>query len=262
MKEILSYGSNRKGGTAGPIIQRLRCDGQKGLIIGLENETLASSYEAMDRLQRLSPDEAPWSLERDGSLAERGVETVFDPSKTPMVGFMEWSRVAKEAGMLTGSASRYGCHISVDSSGFSPLQGCFFASLINGFRQIGEAVGGRTQSSYAYYGLDRVSQFRFCTEKYKACARRSQTRWEVRLFRSTISPLRMRMYLDYVQAVADVAREETGSLLRLLRSTQRTNAGLISSERWDGYPRWLNLSRPLLARHCTASLLKKIGGLL
>ena len=262
MKEILSYGSNRKSGTSLPILQALRADGGDGLIYGVENETLGGSFESLAKLERDSPSDAPWSLERDGSLAERGVETVFDPSRNPLELFRQWSVVAKSAGMLSGSASRYGCHVSVDSSAFTPLQGCFFASLINGWREIGEAVGGRAQTSYACYGLDRPSHFRYCTDKYKACSRRSNSRWEVRLFRSTLSPLRMQSYIDYIDAVAGVARKETPALLALLRKTQRTEDGYKSSERWDGYPRWLGLAKPLLARHSTSTLLKKIGGLI
>jgi hypothetical protein len=262
MKPIQAYGSNRRGGTATPILQALRAEGGEGLIIGLENETLAPTWEALDALQRLSPDDAPWTLERDGSLGERGVETVFRPSRNPLEGFRQWSVVAKAAGMLSGSATRYGCHISVDASAFRPLQLCFFASLLNGWRQIGETVGGRAQSSYACYGLSRVSHFRECTEKYRACSRRCHNRLEVRLFRSTLSPLRMQRYIDYIDAVAGVARRETPALLTLLRQTQRTPDGLQSSERWDGYPRWLGLARPLLARHCSPTLLRQIGGLI
>ena len=72
----------------------------------------------------------------------------------------------------------------------------------------------------------------------------------------------MRRYLDYVQAVAGVARCDTSALLSYLRQTQRNIRGERSAERWSGYPRWLELSKGLLAKHCSRDLLSKIGGLL
>jgi hypothetical protein len=72
----------------------------------------------------------------------------------------------------------------------------------------------------------------------------------------------MQRYIDYIDAVAGVARRETPALLRLIRQTQRTADGRSSSERWDGYPRWLGLARPLLAPYCSPTLLRLIGGLI
>lgn len=263
MKPIERHGENDRSGVAKSILERLRADGGDGrLIIGLENECLAPSFEVLDNLQHLTSEDASWTYERDGSLAQHGVETVFDPSRDPMSQFMDWLIVAKAAGLKSGTATRYGCHVSIDSTCFTPLQGCFFASLINGWRQIGELVGGRQDNRWARYGIDRPSQFQYCGDKYKACSRRSPSRWEVRLFRSTVGPMRMRRYLDYINAVADVAREETPTLLAYLRRTQKNAQGDRSAERWAGYPRWLEISKGLLAKHCTRGLLAKIGGVI
>jgi hypothetical protein len=262
MKPILRHGDAGKNPLGRETLLRLRAEGGDGLIFGLENETLAPDWQAVEAIQQLSPDDAPWSLERDGSLAERGVETVFLPTRQPMTQFHEWLAVAKAAGMRSGTAGRYGCHISVDSSAFTAMQGCFFAALINGWKQIGEHVGGRECNRWARYGLRKVTEFAHEGDKYKACSRRTKTRFEVRLFRSTVGPLRMQRYIDYVQAVADVARHETRPLINLLRLTQRTPEGRRSTEHWTGYPRWLSLARELLPRHCSPALRAKIGGLI
>jgi hypothetical protein len=179
-----------------------------------------------------------------------------------MAQFQAWLAVAKAAGLKSGNALRYGCHISIDSTCFTPLQGTLFASLVNGWRDIGQIVGGRMDNRWARYGIDRPSQFVYAGDKYKACSRRSFSRFECRLFRSTVGPLRMRRYLDYVDAVAGVARNDTSTLLTYLRQTQRNIHGERSGERWSGYPRWLGLSKGLLAKHCSRDLLAKIGGLI
>jgi hypothetical protein len=262
MKHIGRHGDNDRSGVSKDILTALRAEGGEGLIIGLENETLAPTWEALDALQRLSPDDAPWTLERDGSLGERGVETVFQPSRTPMNNYLDWLICAKAAGIKSGTALRYGCHISVDASCFTPLQGTLFASLINGWRDIGEVVGGREDNRWARYGIDRPTQFSYAGEKYKACSRRSYERFECRLFRSTMMICRMRRYLNYVQAVAGVARVDTSTLITYLRQGQRGSQGELSRERWTGYPAWLQKSKSLLKRHCSRDLIDKIGGLL
>jgi hypothetical protein len=263
MKPILRHGDAGKNPLGRETLIRLRSEGGDGLIFGLENETLAPDWDALEAIQRLSPDEAPWSLERDGSLADRGVETVFLPTRQPMAQFGEWLAVAKAARMTSGTAGRYGCHISVDSSAFTPLQGCFFAALINGWRQLGEYIGGRQDNRWARYGLQRPSDFARSGEKYKACSRRTPTRFEVRLFRSTVGPLRMQRYLDYTQAVADLSRLETRPLINLMRLSGRRGVdGRKSTENWTGYPKWLAMAKELLPRHCSPALRSKIGGLL
>jgi hypothetical protein len=262
MKTIQAYGSNRKANTSFDILNSLRQQGNDRLIFGMENEILGRTFESLETLQNCTPDNAPWSLERDGSLADRGVEVVFDPTHSPVTLFRLFLECTKTAGMLSGSAIRYGLHLSVDASAFTPLQGCFFATLLNGWRNIGELIGGRPDNRWARYGVYKPSEFRLSTDKYRACSRRSKYRFEVRLFRSTLSARKLQTYVDYIQAVADIARYEIPTLLLLLRRGQRTPDGRSSSERWDGYPSFMMMSKRLLPKYATPALIAKIGGLI
>lgn len=166
-------------------------------VFGIELETLAPTD-----LLRVSMANAARKLEmlaeRDGSLAERGLEIIASPMTyeqviDPKGAWSKWMEQAREAGFTAwyalnaeGDPGGYGMHVNLNRRHFDPLHLEKLIYFINTQIDLSRKVAGRSSRQYALLAPKILGDGVRETNKYQAVAVRGPSRVEVRIFRATL----------------------------------------------------------------------------
>lgn len=179
-------------------------------ILGLEIETYVENLDCIPDSLKLCKVVA----ERDGSLDHHhGVEFIFAPATldqlTPTCDIAKWAeyhRKNKTKGWNAGTG--YGMHISINAKGLSDLHVGKILHFVNGNRTFCERIAGRAQNdSYFEYGCNSLAvDSKSLDYKYRAAAKRSKTRIEIRIFRSSLNFARIRRNFEFVDAIREFTR--------------------------------------------------------
>lgn len=166
-------------------------------VFGIELETLApcnSSRVSMANEAR----QLGMLAERDGSLAERGLEIIAAPMTYDEVvdtngPWYKWIETAKAAGFTAwyalnaeGDPGGYGMHVNLNRRHFDPLHLEKLIYFINSQIDLSRKVAGRSSRQYALLSPKILGNGVRETDKYQAVAVRSAARVEVRIYRATM----------------------------------------------------------------------------
>lgn len=193
-------------------------------VFGIELETLAPSQRVRtafaNRARQLGI-----LAERDGSLAEEGLEFIAKPMTYEEVeakggpwetlvkeareaGFLAWNALAPDR--QTGERAvqaRYGMHINLNRHHFAPLHMGKFIAFINNQVKLSTQVAGREPNRYSIIAPKQVDFVPDSTDKYQAVALRGRDRAEVRIFRATVNWEGFMRNVEFVDSVIEFTRK-------------------------------------------------------
>ena len=147
-------------------------------------------------------------VERDGSLGPHGVELVLPPipykcllGKSALSDCLD---VFKRIKCGRQNSDRYGIHVSVNGDGMDLDHKKHFMEFFHKNKSFCEGIAKRPGNNYCRYNPWCYSLNELIsTGKYAACSWRSDSRLEVRIFKSTDNAMVIRSYLQFVRAVWD-----------------------------------------------------------
>lgn len=187
-------------------------------VFGIELETLAPT----DSLRVSMANEARklgMLAERDGSLAERGLEIIAPPMTYEQVAdtkgpWFKWIETAKAAGFTAwyalnaeGDPGGYGMHVNLNRRHFDPLHLEKLIFFINTQMELSRKVAGRSSRQYALLAPKILGLGVHETNKYQAVAVRSPSRVEVRIFRATMRWEGFLRNLEFTDACIEFTRK-------------------------------------------------------
>jgi hypothetical protein len=210
-------------------------------VIGVEMETYWTYADDIGNYmsrEGLTPDNG-WKAERDGSLdSTHGVEIVSRP--IPYAELIhahddnQWYSIfqfARGKSRAWDMGKGYGLHLSINRARMSQLHAIKFSRFINGNPELCSAIAGRKQTDYAAYRKNELkSAERLIGSKYLACAMRSESRIEVRIFRASWNWERFVRNVQFVESIRRYTRDCSLSDVALcdssyLRWISRQSAG-------------------------------------
>lgn len=181
------------------------------LKFGVELELKASDTEDCRSILELAEGRS-WIAERDGSLdAELGIEVVAPPLSLGE-NLEQWGEVLssiRRSSLAVGwdAGKNYGMHVSINRKALSAFHQGKLLVFVNGEQGLCERVAGRSEVSWARYVKKSVG-FAKCSsgEKYEALSLRSESRMEMRIFRSTTSKEGFARNVEFVAACVEFTR--------------------------------------------------------
>ena len=163
---------------------------------------------------------------RDGSL-DYGVEIVTHPHSPQAIHQLDWEGLTtrlKEAGARSWDPKTCGFHIHVNKE-FLGADGLgFFIIMAYASKAVIEKVAGRTNSTWASWNRD-VSKFA-SDYRYMAINLVPTNTVEIRVFRGTLNPVRLRAYMELVTALALYARHVADDISNLSSYSLTLSAAL------------------------------------
>ena len=183
-------------------------------LMGVELEVLCTNLHKT--VQALQAADLHMLIERDGSLDPRlGIELIFPP--TPYKNFNTDCDIYKALSILRSTKTKgykagtgYGCHISINRGALTSLHSGKFSKFIHANKRLTVLIAQRLNDSYARFMPSDVKytivDLLRLNQKYLACSMRNRERIEIRIFRSTLSWITMRRYLEYTASVLEFTK--------------------------------------------------------
>lgn len=187
-------------------------------VIGVEMETYwpnTANVANWMHNEGMTPDDG-WKAEHDSSLdSQHGVEIVSKPFRygelihahddNPWFALFQFARGKSRAWDM---GRGYGLHLSINRAKMSQLHAIKFSRFINGNPELCCALAGRKSTGYSdFKKTDVKSQQEQHGAKYLACAMRSTTRIEVRIFRASWNWERFVRNCQFVESVRRYTRD-------------------------------------------------------